>query len=279
MNRFGLALLASALSLTGCTIQADDSGHLSVGVADAITSLGQTEATFSWRGHIETGRTLEIKGINGAIAAEPAAGSEIEVDATKRGRRNDPEEVRIEVVEHDDGVTICAVYPDEDGEPNVCLPGDAGHLNARHNDVKVDFTVKVPNGVRFVGRTVNGKVEAHDLTAGVDARTVNGSVSLSTRGPGTAHTVNGSIRATVGDLSDGAPLEFDTVNGSITLNFAVEPDATVEARTVNGSISTDYPLTVEGRWGPKKLSGKLGAGGRRIELSTVNGSIALRRSS
>jgi hypothetical protein len=34
---------------------------------------------------------------------------------------------------------------------------------------------------------------------------------------------------------------------------------------------------VIGRLGPRRLNGTIGSGGRRLELSTVNGSIRLRR--
>ena len=44
--------------------------------------------------------------------------------AQRTGRRNDPEDVRLEVVEHAGGVTICAVYPSKDAaRPNECRPG------------------------------------------------------------------------------------------------------------------------------------------------------------
>src|SRR3954471_835580 len=49
---------------------------------------------------LAAGRTLEIRGVNGNVSAEPASGGEFEVVATKRARRSDPDEVRIEVVRH-----------------------------------------------------------------------------------------------------------------------------------------------------------------------------------
>ena len=71
----------------------------------------QQVADFVWHGSVGAGQTVEIKGVNGAIIAERAAGTEIEVRAERRGRRSDPGEVQIEVIEHDEGVTVCAVYP------------------------------------------------------------------------------------------------------------------------------------------------------------------------
>jgi hypothetical protein len=36
---------------------------------------------------------------------------------------------------------------------------------------------------------------------------------------------------------------------------------------------------VKGKWVGRRIDGQIGAGGRRLELATVNGSIALRKSS
>ena len=67
-------------------------------------------------------------------------------------------------------------------------------MSANENDVSVRFTVRVPAGVRFVARTVNGDVAAEGLTGDVQATTVNGGVRLSTAGQADAETVNGSIQ-------------------------------------------------------------------------------------
>ena len=49
--------------------------------------------------------------------------------AEKRATRDNPESVRIDVVPHAGGVTICAVYPSRSGaRPNECAPGNAGRM-------------------------------------------------------------------------------------------------------------------------------------------------------
>jgi hypothetical protein len=234
---------------------------------------------FEWTGRLAAGKTIEIKGINGDVRAEPARGNEIEVTATKReGRRGDADEVTFEVVEHADGVTICAMYPSEPhDDPNECGPGRRGHMSVHDNDTEVDFTVRVPLGVDFAGRTVNGDVETGPLGGNVYAHTVNGGVEVAAAGFVEAHTVNGSIHAAMGRGDWDGDLEFHTVNGSITLELPDGVGAEVRARTVNGALETDFPLTVQGRWGPRSLTGTIGDGGRRLELETVNGSIRLRR--
>jgi hypothetical protein len=229
-------------------------------------------AHWSWRGSVAAGRTLEIKGVNGSVRAEAGTGSQVEVTAEKTARHDDPADVRIEVVEHDGNVTICAVYP---GRNNACEPGDGGHMQVRNNDVEVRFVARVPAGVAFHGQTVNGSVEAAGLTASVDLSTVNGRVDIETAsGDASGTTVNGSIRATLRGQGR-EPLRFSTVNGSIDVAVASGLDADFSAETVNGTIQSDFPVTLQGRINPRHLSGRIGQGGRSLSFSTVNGGIRL----
>lgn len=231
---------------------------------------------FEWSGAIARGKTIEIKGVNGSIMVDPTSGSQVKVTAEKSARRSDPDEVTIEVIEHEGGVTLCAKYPTPRGDrPNECAPGGGGRMNTRNNDVAVDFTVQVPAGVGFVGRTVNGDIRAFGLSADAEAFTVNGSVQLSTRGTARATTVNGSIMAEMG-APGGEPVEFESVNGGITVTMPAGSGADVSASTVNGHIETDFPLTVRGRFGSRSLHGTIGRGGPELKMTTVNGSIRLR---
>lgn len=230
-------------------------------------------ADWTWHGRIAEGKTIEIRGVNGSISAEPATGNEVEVTAEKHGRRDDPDDVRIEVVEHERGVTICAVYP---GRGNRCEPG-GGHMSTHNNDVEVEFTVHVPRRVGFAGSTVNGGVDALGLTGPVEASTVNSGVRIETSdGEAEATTVNGSIIAVIGP-GGRRPLRFNTVNGSVTATLPRDLGADLDASTVNGNINSDFPITVTGRMSPRRLSGRIGQGGRTLNIRTVNGAIRIRR--
>ena len=239
----------------------------------------RTGEDFEWSGRVAPGKSIEIKGVNGGIFAEASTGTEVEVVARKSGRKSDPDEVTVEVLEHADGVTICAVYPTPRGDrPNECGPGEKGRMNTRNNDVQVEYTVRVPAGVRFIGRTVNGSIEARGLKADVEAYTVNGSIGLTTRGVARATTVNGSIDAEMGTSASDA-LEFETVNGGITLTVPAGSGAELHASTVNGDISTDFPLTVRGKFSRRSITGTIGRGGPPLSMTTVNGDIRLRSAS
>jgi hypothetical protein len=235
---------------------------------------------FRWSGAIPKGKAIEIKGVNGGITASLATGSEVEVEATRRARKSDPDEVTIEVIEHADGVTICAKYPAPPGkEENECLPGDKGHMSTRDNDVEVSFRVRVPAGVRLVARTVNGEIDAEGMRGPVEATTVNGAVQISTTSYAQAVTVNGSIVAAIGSATWPEALSFTTVNGRVRITLPAAVNADVRVQTTNGSIETDFPVTVQGRFGRNRLQGAIGKGGQRIEVETVNGNVALRAAS
>lgn len=235
------------------------------------------QGDFNWSGQVAAGDFVEIKGVNGRISAEPATGGTVEVVAEKRARSSDPKSVRIEVVEHAGGVTICSIYPSKDpSRPNTCVPGENNHMNVRNNDTSVNFTVRVPAGVGFRGRTVNGGITAENLAGPVEARTINGSVRISTSGVARASTVNGSIVAAMGRADWTNDLEFATVNGSIDLSLPASLSADVDASTINGQITTDFALTVTGRFSHRNLNGTVGGGGRELRLKTINGSVKLR---
>lgn len=240
----------------------------------ALAAAGPEE--FHWAGKVAAGAAVEIKGVNGGIVATGASGGDVEVTAVKKGRKSDPAEVKVEVVEHAGGVTICAVYPSS-GAPNACKPGEGGRMSVRDNDVNVEFRVKVPAGVRFVGRTVNGGIEATGIAADAEARTVNGGVELDATGTARAETVNGGITARLGRADWSGTLALKTVNGGIHVVMPEGLSADVKAATVNGDIQTDFPLAITGRISRRKIEGTIGSGGRLLEMETVNGGIELRK--
>ena len=243
---------------------ASDSEHAAD--TDAGERHAQSAQAFRWRGTLASGESLEVTG-----------GSEIEVVAEARARRSDPGSVRIERVEHGDGLTFCAVYPTPEGErENRCAPGSEGRMNTRDNDVVVDFEIRVPADVELVARTVNGDVRADDLGADVTANTVNGDIDVSTDGFARAETVNGDIDVRMGASDFGRGAEFSTVNGSITLDVDDDVNAEIDASWLNGGFDSELPFTLQGRLDRRSARGVLGEGGPRLELQTVNGSIRIR---
>lgn len=263
-----LTLAAVALAVSGFT-----AGAFTPATAAAQGSDSREE--FRWQGQVQPGQNVEIRGVNGGIDATPSSSGQIEVVAVKTAKKSDVRTVRIVVVPHADGVTICSVYPDVDGEPNECRPG-GGRNSTRDNDVSVQFNVRVPAGVTFTGKTVNGGIEARDLDGRVSLTTVNGNVEIGTSSYASVKTVNGSITARLGRADWQDVLEMKTVNGSITLHLPGSVATDVNAKTVSGQILSDFPISIR-EAGRRSLKGSIGGGGGRgLALETVNGTITLK---
>jgi DUF4097 and DUF4098 domain-containing protein YvlB len=147
----------------------------------------------------------------------------------------------------------------------------------------VDFTVRVPAGVKLAARTVSGSVEALRLRGPVDARSVSGSVRVSTAGPVQASSVSGNVTAALGRMG-GQDLAFRSVSGNVTLEVPAGIDADFEARTLSGNIDSDVPLQIggegRGRFGVRvgqQVHATLGRGGPTLHVTTVSGDVVLRR--
>jgi hypothetical protein len=170
--------------------------------------------------------------------------------------------VAIEVVEHKGGVTICAVYPDADsGHPFDCRPSHGGGFRTASTsdslarvqwenggggdvvltDLQVDFIVRLPKRLRFIGRTVDGDVSAHMLTQDVEAYSVLGDVRV--------------------DLNS-------------------RQGAEVYAETAKGRVNSEFPLTMQSNSGHGMMAcGHVGRSRRTLRLKTDAGDIHLERNS
>jgi hypothetical protein len=251
-----------------------------LGLGAGRPARGGPGDSWMWKQALPAGSTVEIRNVNGGIDAAPASGAEVEVVAVKKVNEGSPGDLKIEVVKHAAGVTICAVYPANDGDPpNECKPG-GGRMKIRKNyEGTVAFTVKLPASLRLQARTVNGGIKTAALGGPADVATVNGSIAVDSAAEVRAKTVNGSVTAKMDRTEWKGELELTTVNGSVKVELPASASTEVKGATVNGSIESDFGLPVEGKWGPKKVSGTIGAGGRLLNMNSVNGSLQLRKRS
>jgi hypothetical protein len=216
---------------------------------------------FRWHSRFAPGAVIEVQGVKGNVRVEPASGDHVEVVAVKHGS-GDPLDVAIQMIEHKGGVTFCAMYPTEEpNRPYRCLPNlygkkqrvssdihegraniefeSGGGGKIRLVDVWVDFIVRVPRGVRFMGFTMDGSIEAKSLTNDLTA---------------------------------------ESVLGDVNVEFPCEASANVRAETVVGDIRSDWRLaTKEGKYVGKSARGVIGGGQYKVQLNSATGTIRLRR--
>src|SRR6478672_3643570 len=267
--------------------------------SSAQSDLGRDKDVWTWDGKVSSGNWFKLSSINGPVSIEPSNDGQVHVRAEKQVNRGSVTDVAFQVIEVPTGdVRICAIW-----RRDVC---DEEGLHSRRNDddedrndrrdVRVKFTVKVPAGVRVSAGTVNGEMRVRDVSSDVRAttvnglvevrnvggevraNTVNGGVDVTTRsGPVNANTVNGDIDVSLGSLAHDGAMRFRTVNGSVTVETPPGLDADVSMETMHGSISSDWPVQLSGKFGPRRAEGTIGRGGRVIRMTTLNGSVELRK--
>ena len=261
----------------------------------AQQQFGRDGDVWRWDGRVDGGRWMNVFNVNGSVDFAPSPDNMVHLLAEKRSNGREPDNIHYEVVQAGGNVTICAIWNDN----SRCE--DGGMEQLRHNDhnenhSSVRITVQVPRSVRVGAHSVNGGVSVRDVGAEVRANTVNGGVTIrnalgpvraetvnggvdvnTSAGPVTAETVNGNVDARMASLSGNDDMTFKTVNGSVAIYVPARFDATFRFDTVHGGIDSDFPMTLSGRWGPRHAAGTIGAGGRDLRASSVNGSIQLRK--
>jgi DUF4097 and DUF4098 domain-containing protein YvlB len=231
---------------------------------------------------LKAGDVFALDNVNGKVTVSTWKENQVEIKAVKVARddEKDLKDVEIRVDQSSGRVEVQTIWP----------------KGRRHFNVKVDFEVKVPEGVNLKKvETVNGDVEVTGVFASAGLETTNGSVTAQgVRGPldvsttnGAvkvsgqegkleAETTNGSIRLENLTFKDG--LRAETTNGSITVSFSEAGDinATLRAGTVNGHINVDFPVTLKNlHQSRRRIEAQIGQGGPEISLHTTNGSITL----
>lgn len=211
--------------------------------------------------------TFRLDNVNGKVRIEPWDRPEVRIEAEKSASNEEYlESIKIEVLAERDRVEVRTRYP----RKGLFLGGHG----------MVEYHIYLPARARVEVKTVNGSVEVDGLAGTVRASTVNGSVRVTeTSGAVDASTVNGSIRAEYRKVAGEEQHHFSTTNGSVTVYLPSDAGGDVEASTVNGSIRTDFPLTVSGKFGNRRMQGRLGDGRTSFRIRTVNGSVKLLRGS
>jgi hypothetical protein len=260
------------------------SGAALMALALAAQVLFAQENPFQWSGRMDTGQTLEVRGITGSIRAEVASGSTASVVAEKRGDEDDFGRVLIRMEEVRGGIVICALYHernfDRDGCDGRSSGDDSNHGNDDSIDVSVEYVVQLPAGVELMGMMVTGDIEAEGLRSDLDVKTVTGDITVSTSGIARASTVSGDIDVSMAS-TDWDDMHFNTVSGDIILRLPADLDAEVDFNSLSGDIESDFDIDVrerdEGRWIGTEMKGTIGQGGRSLSINTVSGDVEIRR--
>lgn len=227
---------------------------------------------------LNPGDRLEIQNINGPVEVTQARGSTAEVVVTKVVKRGNGDLVKAIMEEERGMMRVCTIYLNQNPNRSTCK-GDNSIDRKRGEDVEVEmrYEVRIPRGVRLEGQTVNGGLTVSGVDTPARLSTVNGSISFDGVGAHDLETVNGAIEARFTRAEWTGTVRLTTVNGGITLSLPAGANLTLEGETMNGGVNSDFPVTMQGKWGPRSFRGTIGEGGRTLKITTVNGGVTVRR--
>ncbi|MEM9533632.1 MAG: DUF4097 family beta strand repeat-containing protein [Pseudomonadota bacterium] len=234
----------------------------------AGAASGKTLKDFAETYPLESGGSISLENINGDIELSSWDRDEVEV----RYRVTGDSEKALDRVK-------------------VKINADAAHLRidtvhskskswwGSGNSASVHYELIVPSDARLRSvETVNGSISIKGVRGEVDAETVNGGIEVTgLESDAKLSTVNGSVEATMERFGADQRVSLESVNGRIQVYIPDDADVEIRAETVHGSLRNDFGLPVEKGMVGRDLRGRLGDGGGRLSLDTVNGSISIRR--
>jgi DUF4097 and DUF4098 domain-containing protein YvlB len=160
---------------------------------------------------------------------------------------------------------------------NGDIPGDVSMENVAgpvhlHTSVTTVDAAQLPgeltlndDDLRIIGAT--GEVHVATRSKDVDLSQINGNSHVEDR--------DGNIRI---ELEGAYGVEANNSKGDVEITLPPNASATVNGRTHNGEVITDFALTVSGDEN-KTVSGRIGSGAARIELSADNGDLHIKKGS
>jgi lia operon protein LiaG len=155
------------------------------------------------------------------------------------------------------------------------------HMHGDHdwNNVSMDLEVTIPTNVTVSAGSVSGNVDITGANGDVEAGSVSGDIRLTRLRASSvsAHTVSGNVDVRVDAFTGRGDLSFKSVSGDVTLEVPRGFDADISMSTVSGDMNSDFPVTLgNGRMSHRRIEARVGSGGRRLDVSTVSGSLNLK---
>jgi DUF4097 and DUF4098 domain-containing protein YvlB len=210
---------------------------------------------------------ISLENVNGDIEITVWDKAEVAMEAIKRAK-DDAALKRIEIL--------------IDAQPGrialkTKIAKNTGWSFSGSNSSSVYYKLNVPAGTRLEKiEAVNSTITVSGALGAITLETVNGGISATDlRANARLESVNGRLHAQFSSLVAVQIVKLTSVNGGSEVTLPKSASATLKTSTVNGRCSVDQPIMLT-TTSQHHLAGDIGAGGPRISLETVNGSIAVR---
>jgi hypothetical protein len=220
---------------------------------------------------LETGGRISLDNVNGGIRIEGGDGNLVRVVAHKKANNQEAlDDIEIIIDARSDEIRIETRLPES----------GSWWRGGSNSGARVSYELSVPADSNLDGiESVNGDVDIRGVYGAVKVETVNGSIDVDGLSADTElETVNGSITGRFTSLTGEQKVDCESVNGRIALELPPNIDARFSAETVNGGIDgSDFGLETDKGFVGRDMNGEVGDGTARVNLSTVNGGIKVRK--
>lgn len=245
---------------------------LAAGLLSTVAVADYTEE-LNWTFELNDGGRISLDNVNGDVEITGTSGNTVEITAFKKaGSESYLQEIEIRIEHSADAILIETEHPNS---------GIKGMFNwGKDSSGSVHYTLSVPASAKLDGiESVNGDVSIAGVGGAVKAGTVNGAVTVSDiAADAELETVNGSVSASFRQLRGQQKANCESVNGKLVVTLPDDAGVSVTAETINGGIDgSDFNLKVDKGFVGRDLEGEVGDGSARLSLSTVNGSIKIRK--
>jgi hypothetical protein len=235
-------------------------------------------AEFRWSKALQNGQLVRVANVTGDVAVIGADVEQVQVVARRRGSSSDTE-ARVEVKEHRDGITVCALRNEESycDERGMHEDGNSGWARDRER-ARYDIEVRVPRRMRVSASTVSGDVRVAGTTLDVRATTVSGDATVEdvrAQDQVRVTSVSGDVTARLATLAQGTDMELKSVSGDIELSLPSTAGFTLSMSTVSGDLTSDFPLQMRGRFNRRSINATINNGGSDLDVSTVSGDVRI----
>lgn len=292
MRMLGVRWLAVAIAVTPVPAWSEQKVDLKKGAAsDGRVSIDNPAGTLrvvGWtRDEITVTGTLGGRAEGVDLSGGPHRTSiSVETAGNPHGVKSDlevhvPAGSRLEI----DGFATVITVTEVTGVVEVDSVNGTISVSGRPHEVKAEtvngsVTVEGP-ATRVHAESVNGPVTVKGASGEVEANTVNGTLEV-TGGVFERvrlETVSGHIRFE-GDLGTKGHLEAESVSGGVDLVLLARQGAEISVTSFSGDIQSDFGGEVRkvSKWtSEKELRSTAGAGGAEISVSTLSGSVTIRK--
>jgi hypothetical protein len=236
-----------------------------------------------WEKALPVGSIVSAHNLSGDVTVTPSTSGKVEITGVKHGNKRYFDDITLEIVETKDGIAVCSLYKRSDmtcHQHGFQVHDHWGRRDRDWDDLSIDIEVKLPKGMEVDAHSVSGNVSIVGAEGDVRGGSVSGDVRMERLRATSvnASSVSGNVTVGVDKWSGSGDLRFTSVSGNVTAELPQGIDANVTMRSVSGSFDSDFPLTLNGRLSRNRLEGRIGKGGRELDVGTVSGNVRLRAS-